>query len=116
MGAEIVVEVKQHTEGTDCGFVAEDKNGDPIDLTTATVTLMLRSQKEDDDAVATKELVCSTSGNDPTLGQCHRTWASGDLSTHGKFDSWLDIVDGSEKHGNSSPFILVVKPAPLLGA
>ena len=107
-----VVNVKQWTVGTRISFVVTDSTGAVVDLTTATIRLHLRDKLSDDDATASLDVLCSTSGVTPSAGECYYDWVATDLDAQGLYYGWLHITDGAKEFGNAEPMRIQVAAAP----
>lgn len=105
-----VSKVLQYTVGTVQPFTLVDANGDAIDLSSATLALRLRNELRDESADPDLDVVASTSGFDPTLGQCGYEWQSGDLDVIGIYNVQIVITDGSDVYGNPDPKQIQVMP------
>lgn len=106
-----VSKVLQYTVGTVQDFTLVDADGDAVDLSSATLALRLRNVLRDESAEPDVDVVATTSGVDPTLGQCRYTWASGDLDVIGIYDVQIVITDGSAVYGNPDPKQIQVMPS-----
>ena len=107
-----VVKVKQWTVGTRIQFTVLDAEDVAVDLTTATIRLHLRDKLSDDDAAASLDVLCSTSGVTPTAGECYYDWVATDLDVQGLYYGWLHITDGAKEFGNAEPMRIKITAAP----
>lgn len=107
-----VVKVKQWTVGTRIKFTVVDSSAVAVDLTTATIRLHLRNKLSDDDATASLDVLCSTSGVTPSAGECYYDWVATNLDVQGLYYGWLHIVDGSKTFGNAEPMRIEITAAP----
>lgn len=83
-----------------------DRNGDPVDLTGASVTFRMRDHASGYTAV--NDAVAMIDG-DPTDGQVSYVWVAGDTDRHGEYlAEWIVTIDSKQQTVPNDGWVTVV--------
>ena len=103
--------ITQGDYGQELAFTLLDGNGNPIDLTGLTLTLLVQAANDPSDTLVT------LGGNPMTVddagaGTCHYTVATGDFTKTGSFLSQVKLTSSSLQETIQGPSIIVVPILP----
>lgn len=101
--------IVQNDYGYQIPFLLEDGNGNPVNLTSASLTLKVQSAQDPTDTDLT--LSGSMTIDSATAGTCHYTVANGDFPNPGTFNTMVVAVWSSTETLSWIGPQLIVKPA-----